>query len=102
MTGARPNIDVQGVARLARLRISHDDIGGLQQDLERILAYVQRLEELNVDGVAPMPRPGDETNRLRHDHVGPSLTAEAVAQNAPALRDGELVVPPVLGDAGVS
>lgn len=91
---------VRHVAKLARLRLSDDEVHPMAQQLSAILAYVAQIEELDTDGVEPMAHPLDVTNVLRDDTPGPTLTTDEALANAPA-RDGDFfAVPKVLGDGG--
>ena len=81
--------------------------------LEAVLGYVERLRELDLDGVEPMTRASDEPARLRDDTPGEPLKGDALATLAPDLyehqqvdADGEaqterfIRVPKVLGEGG--
>ncbi len=88
--------EVLHVARLARLHLDEPEIAAITEDLDRILAYVARLDELDLTDVPPTVHPLALSQPLRADEPVPSLpTAEALA-TAPA-EDGEsFVVPRIL------
>ena len=66
--------------------------------LSRVLNYMSKLGELNVEGVEPMAHPFDATNVLREDIEQPGLTVETALANAPAKMEPFFQVPKVLGD----
>src|SRR5947209_8535422 len=59
--------DVRAVARLARLDISEDRVQQLRAELGAVLAYMDRLREVDVSGVEPMTHPNDAGARLDAD-----------------------------------
>ena len=88
---------VRHVARLARLKLSDDDLADVREQLSRILAYVDLLNELNTDDVEPTAHPLEITNVFREDSVGKSWTADAALSQAPQRQNGFFQVPRVLG-----
>ncbi len=72
--------DVEGIASLARLELSEEEIERIRLELGDILHYVSKLKELDTGGVEPMPYPIDIGNAFRAGRVAPALTrAEALA-----------------------
>ena len=63
-----------------------------------ILGFVEKLAELDTEGVEPMTTALDVDNRFREDVGVPGLTNEQALQNAPASDDACFLVPPVLGN----
>lgn len=92
-------IDLDYTAKLARLALSDEEKQTFATQLGSVLDYFQRLEELDVSGVEPSAHPFPLENVLGADEPGPTLTAEQALQNAPAQRDGQIVVPKVVEDA---
>ena len=89
---------VRKVAQLSRLDLSDAEVGEFTGQLEAILAYVDKMSELNTDEVEPLAHCLPLSNCLREDVVTDSLGAEAALANAPQ-RDGEFFkVPKILDD----
>lgn len=98
---AKSGIDVEQVASLARLDLPQDMIPRLQQEMERIVDYVEMLSELDVDGIRPTAHAVARVNVMRDDVPGEPFGRDAMLSNAPELIDGELVrVPQVLPGEG--
>jgi aspartyl-tRNA(Asn)/glutamyl-tRNA(Gln) amidotransferase subunit C len=89
--------DVEHVAHLARLGLTADEIGQLQDQLNHIVEQYAKLAELDTDAIAPTAQTIELENILRDDEPRPSLPASAVLDNAPETRDGRLVVPAIIG-----
>ncbi len=89
--------DVEHVAHLARLGLTADEIGRLQDQLNHIVEQYAKLAELDTDAIAPTAQTIELENILRDDEPRPSLPASAVLDNAPETRDGRLVVPAIIG-----
>jgi aspartyl-tRNA(Asn)/glutamyl-tRNA(Gln) amidotransferase subunit C len=82
--------DVEHMARLARLELSEADKDRMQGELDGILAYIDKLRALDVDGVPPTTHAVPLTNVMRADEPEPSLPSEEMLANAPD-RNGEYV-----------
>jgi aspartyl-tRNA(Asn)/glutamyl-tRNA(Gln) amidotransferase subunit C len=91
--------DVQKVAKLARLRLTEDELERFTGQLAAVLDHAADLDELELDGVEPMAHPVPLTNVLRADVVGTALDRAEVLAAAPAAEQGRFRVPPVLGEA---
>lgn len=79
--------EVQHVALLARLRLTPEEEAALTEQLGRILAYVQKLNELNTADVEPFRHAIDAVNAVREDVVTNRPDPDALLANAPD-RDG--------------
>ena len=90
--------EVRHVAKLARLRLTDEQLEKYQTQLSAVLDHIAKLSELDVEGVEPMSHPSDLVNRLDDDNVGESLAVEKVLALAPDTKDGYLAVPKVLAD----
>jgi aspartyl-tRNA(Asn)/glutamyl-tRNA(Gln) amidotransferase subunit C len=88
--------DVQHVARLARLGLDDDEIDRLAAELDHILDAMQALSQLDTSAIPPTAQVIPLRNVMRDDAARPSWSVEDVLSNAPATRDQEFVVPPVL------
>jgi len=91
--------DVAHVARLARLRLTDDELDHFTEQLAAVLDHAADVEALDVSGVPPTAHPFPLVNVLRADEVRPSLDRDEVLAAAPAAEDGRFRVPPVLGEA---
>jgi aspartyl-tRNA(Asn)/glutamyl-tRNA(Gln) amidotransferase subunit C len=90
---------VRYVAGLANLSLSDEEIARMVQHLGGILAHMDRLAEIDTEGVAPMRQfltEEGETATLREDVEQPCLSNEAALANAPAAGDGYFKVPKVI------
>jgi aspartyl-tRNA(Asn)/glutamyl-tRNA(Gln) amidotransferase subunit C len=81
------------VARLARLRLSDEEVSTMATELSSILEHIERISELDLDGVAPTSHVIEVSNALRPDEPRPSLPRELVLEQAPATQDGGFLVP---------
>ncbi len=83
------------VEGLAGLDLTPEEREQLRMDLTKILAYFQKLQEVDTHGVPPFsPLPG-QVNVLREDEPAGSLPPEEVVRNAPEAVDGYFRVPPL-------
>jgi aspartyl-tRNA(Asn)/glutamyl-tRNA(Gln) amidotransferase subunit C len=90
--------EVQHVARLARLHLSDEELERMREQLDAILAYVDKLRELDVEGVEPTSHAVPLVNVMRDDAVTPCLSQDAALANAPD-RAGEFFrVPRIIED----
>ncbi len=90
--------EVLRVAKLSRLRLGDDEVHHFAGQLSRVLAFMSKLNELNLDGVEPMAHPSDVTNVLREDVEQPGLSVEAALANAPGKMESFFAVPKIIGD----
>lgn len=86
------------IARLARIELSEDQIEHYREDLNSILKYVDKLEELDLSGVEPTTHAVDLDSRLRDDEVEQRLNHDQVLENAPDTEAGQFRVPKVVED----
>ncbi len=85
--------EVLHVARLARLRVSEDEVPALTRELSTVLDHIARIGELDLDGVEPTTHVVQVVNVLRADEPEPSLSLESALENAPSPLDGGFGVP---------
>ena len=87
---------VDKLAHLARLQFSETARQEIRADLQQMIGFVEKLAELNLDGVAPLLHVNEEVNVLREDEIKGSVTREEGLKNAP-LHDGQFFkVPKVI------
>ena len=90
--------EVQNVARLARLQLTDDEAERMREQLDAILAYIDKLRELDVEGVEPTAHAVPLVNVMRDDGLVPCLPQESALANAPD-RAGEFFrVPRIIED----
>ena len=87
---------VRRVAHLARLAVAEDEVEHLRGELNAILAFVEQLAEVDVDGVEPMTSVTPMAMKMRQDEVTDGNIAEAILANAPAREDHFFLVPKVV------
>jgi aspartyl-tRNA(Asn)/glutamyl-tRNA(Gln) amidotransferase subunit C len=88
---------VRHVAKLSRLALSDEQARKFTTQLESILEYVAKLNEVDMSGVEPMTHALPLHNVLREDVVEPSLPVEQVLMNAPESDGPFFKVPKVIG-----
>ena len=89
------------VARLARLELSEDEVARMSEELSDVLGHIEKIGELDLEGVAPTTHVVEVSNALRPDVVRASLPRGAALANAPAVADGGFLVPSPQADAPV-
>ena len=87
---------VRRVARLARITVTADEVARLQDELNAILAFVEQLSEVDVDGVEPMTSVTPMAMKARDDKVTDGECADKILANAPAADNGFFMVPKVV------
>ena len=88
--------DVEHIAKLAKLKFNDAEKEKLRGELNKILEYIDKLNELDLTNVEPMENMNEAENVFREDVTGPSLTKEEVLKNAPSKTDNFFKVPKVL------
>ena len=88
--------DVSYVAHLARMHLSDAEKQKISAQLKDILAYVAKLNELDVSRVEPMAHATPLSNILRKDEVQPSIDPAKILQNAPEQARGLFIVPKIV------
>lgn len=84
------------VAKLARLKLTDSEAENLTVDMESIIGFADKLNELDTEGVVPTAHAIPMSNAFREDVVVPSLNNELIVKNAPHAEDGCFVVPRVM------
>jgi len=88
--------EIEYVARLARLELDDESRKYFASQLEKILEYVRKLNELDTDEVEPLSHILPLKNVWRTDEVKESLSREEALRNSPAHKDGMFIVPKVI------
>jgi aspartyl-tRNA(Asn)/glutamyl-tRNA(Gln) amidotransferase subunit C len=87
---------VRRIARLARLAITDEEAGRLEQELSGILDWVAQLDEIDVSAVEPMTRVAAMTMKKRKEEVTDGFCAADILKNSPQVDDGYFVVPKIV------
>jgi aspartyl-tRNA(Asn)/glutamyl-tRNA(Gln) amidotransferase subunit C len=88
--------EVEHVARLARLEVGTEEKQNLTEQLNEILLYMEKLNELDTTGVVPTSHVVDLRNAFREDVVLESMPRTKTLQNAPEDNGAEFLVPRVI------
>ncbi len=89
--------DVEYIADLARLKFNEDELEKFTGQLNEILSYVEKLNELDTSNVEPLSHPVAGSNVFREDIVKPSIDREEALKNAPDKNELFFKVPKVIG-----
>ena len=87
---------VRRIAHLARIAVEDDEVEHLKDELNGILAFVEQLQEVNVEGVEPMTSVTPMAMKKREDVVSDGGIVEDILKNAPATEDHFFLVPKVV------
>jgi aspartyl-tRNA(Asn)/glutamyl-tRNA(Gln) amidotransferase subunit C len=88
--------EVENVARLARLDLADQEVEQMTRQLDTILSYVAKLDELNTDGIAVPTHTQSVTNAFRDDEVRESLPRDKALANGPKQNGEAFVVPKII------
>jgi aspartyl-tRNA(Asn)/glutamyl-tRNA(Gln) amidotransferase subunit C len=90
-------MDIDHIARLARIDLTDAEKAQFGAQLDSILDYFERIQQVDVDGIEPTAHAFAVENVWRtDDEPGPTLPVEVLRKMAPAERDNEVVVPKVV------
>ncbi len=87
---------VRRIAHLARIAVAEDEVEHLRGELNAILAFVEQLSEVNVEGVEPMTSVLPMEMKQRADKVTDRGIRDDLLKNAPATEEGFFLVPKVV------
>jgi aspartyl-tRNA(Asn)/glutamyl-tRNA(Gln) amidotransferase subunit C len=93
-------IDVDHVAKLARLALTDEERERYRQQLGLILEHAERVSEVAADDVEPTAHPVPQKNVFRDDEPKDCLTPEEALANAPEAEDGRFKVPRIIEAEG--
>lgn len=91
--------EVERVAKLARLAMTEAETATYSQQLNQIVAYVQKLKTFSTEGIEPTSILLEETNVFRPDEPEPSLSEEQALKNAPDVEDHRFRVPRIIQES---
>ncbi|MEI7736642.1 MAG: Asp-tRNA(Asn)/Glu-tRNA(Gln) amidotransferase subunit GatC [Ferruginibacter sp.] len=87
---------VDKLANLSRLQFNTSEKEGIKADLQRMIQFVEKLNELDTTGVEPLLHMSEQVNVLRDDLVKGSVNRKEALQNAPEHDDEFFKVPKVI------
>ena len=87
---------LQSIANLAKLRFEESQLEGMLTDFNKIMAYVDKVKELDTNGVTEEETYEWSENRVRPDILGNSMTRDEISRIAPKFENGYIVVPRVI------
>ena len=87
---------VDRLALLSRLHFNESEKKDIQHDLQRMISFVDKLNELDTTGVVPQIQMSSEINALRKDEIKGTVSTEAIFKNAPASFNNFFTVPKVI------
>jgi len=88
--------DVEHIAKLAKLEIAEDEINEFTSQLNQVLEYVDKLNELDTENVKPLSHPVEGVNVFREDKLRESSTTEDALRNSASKTDKYFKVPKVI------
>lgn len=88
--------EVQHIAQLARLKLTAEEQADLVEHFDKVLTYIEKLEELNTDDVEPMAHAVEVPTPLRDDRVTNQANTNALLQNAPDRQADFFKVPKII------
>ena len=87
---------IENLAGLARLYFNEEEKKEIKGDLQRMISFIDKLNELNTDGVQPVLHMSDEINVFREDEIKGSISREEGLKNAPETDGVFFKVPKVI------
>ena len=87
---------IRRIAHLARIAVEDAEIEHLKSEINAILAFIEELSEVNIDGVEPMTSVMPMKLPMREDIVSDGGDSARILANAPQTEDGFFVVPKVV------
>ncbi len=90
--------DVEHIAELAHLKFNKDELNNFTKQMNEILSYVEKLNELETENVEPLSHPVESYNVFRKDEVKQSVSTEEALKNAPKKDEQFFRVPKVINN----
>ncbi len=86
----------QKLADLAKLEFSDHELEEIQKDLQQMIAFVEKLNEVDTKGIEPLTHVSGEENSWREDNIKGSIDLDTALKNAPAPKEAFFTVPKVI------
>jgi len=90
--------DVEEIAELAKLKFNDEELQNFTVQMNEILTYMDKLNELDTENVKPLSHPVEQVNIFREDKLKKSVSTEEALKNSPDKTDQHFKVPKVIGD----
>jgi len=90
--------EVEKIAELARLKFSEEELENFTPQMNEILSYMDKLNELDTENIKPLSHPVEQSNVFREDEMKASITTDEALKNAPSKDEHHFKVPKVIGD----
>jgi aspartyl-tRNA(Asn)/glutamyl-tRNA(Gln) amidotransferase subunit C len=87
---------IEKLSHLSRLKFNEAEKEEIKNDLQRMIAFVEKLNELDLDGVEPLMHMSNEVNVLREDVIKGAVSREEALKNAPLHDEQFFKVPKVI------
>jgi aspartyl-tRNA(Asn)/glutamyl-tRNA(Gln) amidotransferase subunit C len=87
---------IEKLAELSMLKFNEAEKEEIKADLQKMIGFIDKLQELDTTGVAPLMHMSEEVNVLREDVIGPMLSQHEALKNAPHHDDQYFKVPKVI------
>ena len=87
---------IQDIAKLSKLKFDDSAEEKMKSDLEKMLAFVDKLNEIDTEGIDPLIYMSEEVNVLREDKISEEVSQEDALKNAPEKDSDYFKVPAVL------
>lgn len=92
-------INIDYVAKLARIELNEEEKVQFSEQLDSILGHFDKLNAVNVEGVEPMAHAVPVTNVWAEDEPGETFSPEQATQNSTEVIDNQVAVPKVVGES---
>lgn len=90
--------EVEKISKLAKLKFSDEELENFTHQMNDILKYMEKLNELDTENVEPLAHPLESINVFREDSLKSSVSTEDALKNAPLKDDKYFKVPKVIQD----
>lgn len=87
---------IDHLANLSKLSFTEEEKPAIQQDLEKMIGFIEQLQKIDTTGVEPLLHMSDAVNVLREDELKGSIDKTLALQNAPKKDDDYFLVPKVI------
>ena len=88
--------DVEKLAHLSRLELTEEELVAMEGDMNKMLQFVEKINELDLEGVEPLAYMSDEVNILREDEIRQDISHDEALKNAPDKDTDYFRVPKVM------
>jgi aspartyl-tRNA(Asn)/glutamyl-tRNA(Gln) amidotransferase subunit C len=90
--------EVEKIAELAKLKFTEEELENFTHQMNEILRYMEKLNELDTDDVQPLSHPIEAVNVFRDDKLKTSIETKEALKNAPSSDENYFKVPKVIRD----